>query len=102
MFKSSEIYCKRGYFRWGKFCENVRHYTWVLISRYQCTFHSSVYRGCYSPVGVMFATSTQSRKTRKLKSLRSRDGAFKVGVASQAEDADFSQAPGITSGFQGI
>ena len=58
------IYCKRGYFRDGGICENVRQ-TWVLFSRYPSDFHSGLLKVLFSR-GVIFARTTLSRKTRKL------------------------------------
>ena len=61
------IYCKRGYFRWGK----ISRKCWQDISR-GGNFHDTtpisfikVY-GFYFRVGVIFAKKTKARKTRKL------------------------------------
>ena len=61
------IYCKRGYFRWGK----ISRKCWQDISR-GGNFHDTTpisfikAYGFYFRVGVIFAKKTRSRKTRKL------------------------------------
>ena len=61
------IYCKRGYFRWGK----ISRKCWQDISR-GGNFHDSTpfsfikAYGFYFRVGVIFAKKTKARKTRKL------------------------------------
>ena len=63
----SEIYCKRGYFRWGK----ISRKCWQDIS-HGGNFHDTtpisfikVY-GFYFRVGVIFAKKAKARKTRKI------------------------------------
>ena len=61
------VYCKRGYFRWGK----ISRKCWQDISRggnFYDTTPISFINGCgfYFRVGVIFAKKTKARKTRKL------------------------------------
>ena len=61
------VYCKRGYFRWGK----ISRKCWHGISR-GGNFHDTTHipfikaYGFYFRVGVIFAKKTKARKTRKL------------------------------------
>ena len=61
------MYCKRGYFRWGK----ISRECWQDISRggyFHDTTPNSFIKvyGFYFCVGVIFAKKTKARKTRKL------------------------------------
>ena len=64
---NEKIYCKRGYFRWGK----ISRKCWQDISR-GGNFHETTpisfinAYGFYFRVGVIFAKKTKARKTRKL------------------------------------
>ena len=67
MYFTQAMYCKRGYFRWGKISRNCSQ----DISRggnFHDTTHISFIKayGFYFRVGVIFAKMTKSRKPRKL------------------------------------
>ena len=61
------MYCKRGYFRWGKFRENVGKTFHVgLINFYDTTIAFIKAYGFYFSRGVIFAKETKARKTQKI------------------------------------